>query len=65
MTVTEYCGKLKALAVTLRDVGAHLTSQELVISLVSGLSDKLSNRIPTISASRPPMTFLQVWSLLL
>ena len=53
MTVTEYCGQIKALADTLRNVGSPLTDQELVINLLSGLNDKFANCIPTISASRP------------
>jgi hypothetical protein len=65
MTVTEYCGKIKALADTLRDVGSPLTDQELVINLLSGMNDKFAHCIPTISASRPPMKFLQARSFLL
>ncbi|XP_025828611.1 uncharacterized protein LOC112903573 [Panicum hallii] len=65
MTVTEYCGKIKTLADTLHDVGSPLTDQELVINLLSGMNDKFAHCIPTILASRPPMTFLQAWSFLL
>ncbi|KAF8651260.1 hypothetical protein HU200_063510 [Digitaria exilis] len=65
MTVTEFCNKLKALADMLRDVGSPLTDQELVINLLSGLNEKFANCIPTISASRPPMTFLIARSFLL
>ncbi|XP_039797523.1 uncharacterized protein LOC120662443 [Panicum virgatum] len=65
LTVTKYCNQLKDLADKLRDVGAPLTDQDLIINLLSGLNDKFANCIPTISASRPPMTFLQARSFLL
>ncbi|CAN6321064.1 unnamed protein product [Urochloa humidicola] len=57
LSVGEYCGKIKHIADTLRDVGAPLTDQELVITLLGGLSDKLAHCAPTISTSRPPMRF--------
>lgn len=63
--MTEYCGKIKALVDTLRDFGSPLTDQELVINVLSGLNEKFANCFPTISAARPPMTFLQARSLLL
>ena len=65
MTVIEYRGKIKTLAGTLRNVASPLTDQELVINLLSGLSDKFANRIPTILASRLSMMFLHARSFLL
>ena len=64
LTVTEYCGQLKDLVDKLRDVGAALTDQDLVINLLSGLNDKFAICIPKISDSRLPMTFLQARSFL-
>ena len=65
LTVTEYCNQIKELADKLRDVSSPLTDQDLVINLLSGINEKFANCIPTISASRPPMTFLQACSFLL
>lgn len=65
MTITEYCGKIKVLADTLRDVGSPLTNQDLVVNLLSGLNNKFAHCVSTISAAWPPMTFLQARSFLL
>lgn len=59
MSITEYCGQLKSLADTLRDVGSPLTDQDLVVNLLSGLNEKFANCVSNIWSSRPPMTFLQ------
>ena len=64
MSVSDYCGKIKHLADILRDVGSPLTDQEMVISLLGSLSDKLAHCTPTISASRPPMRFGEARSFL-
>ena len=65
MTITEYCGRLKVLTDTLRDVGAPVSDPDLVVSLLSGLNDKFANCVTTISAARPRMTFRQARSFLL
>ncbi|CAO2147581.1 unnamed protein product [Urochloa humidicola] len=57
LSVGDYCGKIKHYADILRDVGSPLTDQELVITLLGGISDKLAHCAPTISAARPPMRF--------
>ena len=64
MSVADYCSKIKHLADMLRDVGSPLTDQEMVICLLSGLSDKLAHCAPTISASKPPMRFSEARSFL-
>ncbi|CAN6343713.1 unnamed protein product [Urochloa humidicola] len=64
MTITEYCGKIKRYADILRDVGSPLTDQEMVITLLGGMSDKFAHCAPTISASRPPMRFVDARSFL-
>ena len=61
----EYCGQLKVLTDTLRDVGAPVSDPDLVVSLLSGLNDKFANCVTTISAARPRMTFRQARSFLL
>ncbi|KAK3133384.1 hypothetical protein QOZ80_6AG0535860 [Eleusine coracana subsp. coracana] len=65
MTISEYCGKIKVLSDTLRDVGAPVSDPDLVVHLLSGLNDKFGHCITTISAARPRMTFRQAWSFLL
>lgn len=65
MTITEYCGKIKVLSDTLRDVGAPVSDPDLVVSLLSDLNDKFGNCITNISAARPGMTFRQGRSFLL
>ena len=62
LSVTDYCANIKSVVNVLRDLGSPLTDQELVITLLSGLSDKLAHCAPTISASRMP--FLQARSFL-
>jgi len=62
LSVTDYCANIKRVADVLRDLGSPLTDQELVITLLSGLSDKLAHCAPTISVSRMP--FLQARSFL-
>jgi len=57
MTLTEYCGQLKVLTDTLRDVGAPVSDPDLVVSLLSGLNDKFGNCVTTIFAARPRMPF--------
>ncbi|RLM54454.1 hypothetical protein C2845_PM10G06350 [Panicum miliaceum] len=46
MTITEYCGKIKVLSDTLRDVGSPLTNQDLVVNLLSGLNDSSPTASP-------------------
>jgi hypothetical protein len=65
MTITTYCGQLKVLTDTLRDIGAPVSDPDLVVSLLSGLNDKFANCVTTISAARPRMTFRQARSFLL
>ena len=65
MSITAYCGRLKELADNLRELGSPLSNPDLVVILLSGLNDKFASCISTISASNPPMTFLQAQSFLL
>ncbi|XP_039851787.1 uncharacterized protein LOC120710200 [Panicum virgatum] len=62
MNVVDYCVQIKRQGDILRDLGSPLTDQELVITLLGGLSDKLAHCAPTISASG--MRFLQARSFL-
>nr|XP_034607175.1 uncharacterized protein LOC117866976 isoform X2 [Setaria viridis] len=65
ISITECCGKIKVQVDKLHDVRSPLTNQDLVVNLLSGLNDKFTHCISTISSSRPPMTFLQARSVLL
>ena len=50
MTITEFCGKIKYLADTLRDVGSPLLNQDLIMCLLGSLNEKFAHCISTISA---------------
>ncbi|XP_039803616.1 uncharacterized protein LOC120667647 [Panicum virgatum] len=64
MSIADFCAQIKRLADVLRDVGSPLSDQEMVITLLGGLSDKLAHCAPTITAVRPPMRFSEARSFL-
>ncbi|RLN43044.1 hypothetical protein C2845_PM01G14150 [Panicum miliaceum] len=65
MSIRGYCGRLKKLSDTLRDVGAAVTDQALVINTLRGLNSKFSQAITVLGAQRPPPTFLYTRSYLM
>lgn len=63
-TITEYCGRLKELADTLRDVGAPVTDTALVINTLRGLNAKFNQEIAVLTSKVPPHDFLYTRSYL-
>ncbi|XP_039799023.1 uncharacterized protein LOC120695873 [Panicum virgatum] len=62
MSVMAYCSKVKQLADQLRDLGSPVLNQELVITLLRGLNERLHNVIPSITSHKRLPSFLKVRS---
>ena len=60
MSVMAYCSKVKQLADQLRDLGSPVSNQDLVITLLRGLNERLHNVIPSITSHKRLPSFLKV-----
>jgi len=65
MSIHEYCGRLKTLADTLRDVGQPVREASQVLNMLRGLNPKFRHVNLVITSKQPPHTFFSARSFLL
>ncbi|KAL6634084.1 hypothetical protein ACP70R_026755 [Stipagrostis hirtigluma subsp. patula] len=65
MSINEYCGCLKKLSDTLRDVGYPVEENALVINTLKGLNNDFKHAIGSLTSQCGPPSFLYVRSFLM
>lgn len=65
MTISQYCQRIKSLSDLLTNIDQKVPESNLVQDTVNGLGEKFANVAVLIRHHHPPLTFLQVRSMLL